>query len=88
VDQQRRSVVWDEDFGEQLARIIPEAIRADEFVAIAEEVLSIDPTLGTPADIATGIWLLPMAPVDNRQVTLYYTFDARAVVFLFISAGE
>ena len=88
MEQRRLSVVREHDFDDQLARIVGDPIRADEFVAVAVEVLSIDPTIGIQIDAADGLWSLPMAPVADRQVTLYYTFDSQEVLLLFIASGE
>jgi hypothetical protein len=65
---------------------MPNAAAADDFTLGAEVILSLDPRIGTPASEEFGIWLLPMAPVRGRSVTLYYSFDEASVEFLAILA--
>lgn len=80
----RLEIVHEHEFEEQLAALIPDAEQADEFIAAADDLLSREPLSGDLASPALGIWGLPMFPIRGRQVTLYYTFDERAVTLLSI----
>ena len=82
----RREIIRDSEFEEQLIALIPDFEEADDFTLGAEVILSLDPLAGTLADEELGIWILPMMPVRNPAVTLYYSFDETSVEFLAILA--
>ena len=85
----QRSIIREHEFEEQLDALICNAEEADEFVAAAEEVLSHAPTMGTlVADSPREIWRLPMAPVRDRAVMLYYSFNEQFVIFLYVVAYD
>lgn len=84
----RRSVIRDEEFEEQLRALIPDAEAADDFTMAAESILSEEPEAGLPVSRDGLIRYLPMQPVGGRRVSLFYAFDAEAVVFLFIVAYD
>jgi hypothetical protein len=81
-----RSIVREPEFEEELARLIPNEEEADDFLQAAELILAHDPEVGTHAE-GTDVWLLPMAPVRDAEVYLYYTFDVEAVYFVAILNG-
>ena len=87
-DFPRLEIIHEHEFEEQLAALIPDAEEADDFTAAAEDLLSRDPRSGFVASLKLGIWILPMFPIRGRQVTLYYTFDERAVTLLSIVAFD
>jgi hypothetical protein len=78
----RRSVVREQEFEEQLERLIPNAEEADDFTLGAELVLALNPEIGSPVN--EWVWVLPMAPVRSEEVYLYYAFDEETVYFLWI----
>lgn len=82
--RKHREIVEEHRFTEELAKLIGNARRADEFVDGAVWVLSRDPKSGTP--IGKGpVHFLPVggsAIID--PVVLYYTFDDERVYFLSI----
>ena len=82
----RRSIVREELFEDSLAALIGDAEEADEFTAAAEDLLSREPEIGTPSE--SGVWTLPMAPIGESAVYLYYTFDEDTVLFLAIAAFD
>lgn len=59
---------------------------ADDYTLAAEELLSRDPQMGARG--SGDVWALAMAPLKNRTVYLFYTFDAREVLFLGIAAMD
>ena len=87
-DPFRLEIIREHEFEEQLAALIADAEGADEFTAAAEDLLSREPRSGRLASAKYGIWALPMFPVDERQVTLYYTFDEQTLTLLSIVAFD
>ena len=79
-----RSIVRAHLFEEQLAKLLPDAEEADEFVMAAEWVLSRGPHAGVPVAPTGSVWRLPMMPLRGEQISLYYTFDSETVNFLAI----
>lgn len=53
---------------------------AEAYIHAAEIILAADPQIGM--NTAPGEWVLPMAPVDDREVDLRYTFYETMVIFL------
>ena len=82
----RREIVREHEFEEQLRALIADAKEAEEFTAGAEDLLSRKPWSGVPATRDESIWILPMAPMRDRRMTLYYPFNETTVVFLSILA--
>ncbi|MFN2623740.1 MAG: hypothetical protein ABR611_12955 [Chthoniobacterales bacterium] len=81
-----REVVRERRFEDELRQLIHEALAADEFVEAAEYLLARDPLIGSPIAENQLVYFLPMAPVDDRQISLYYTFDASTVWLLSIAS--
>jgi hypothetical protein len=75
-----RTIVYDERFEYELARIEPNVRRAHEFVEGAENVLSRHPEAGYRLE-GSNVWFIGGHTVD---VALYYTFDSDNVYFLSI----
>lgn len=73
-----RTIVKDERFEYDMARLEPNVRRADEFVEGAETILSRNPEAGCPLT-GSQVWFICGHTVD---VALYYTFDANNVYFL------
>lgn len=82
----RRSIVREGLFEDSLAALIGDAEQADEFVAGAEDLLSREPESGSP--LAGGVWALPMAPLKDAAVYLYYSFDECTVLFIAIACFD
>ena len=80
-----RRVVREHRFERELRRLIADAIEADEFVEGAEWLLARDPFIGSQVEANSPVWFLPMAPVGDVQVSLYYTFDESTVWLLSIA---
>ena len=77
--------VYTHRFERELAELLPNARRADEFIRGAEWCLSRDPESGTQVVHSTPVWYLPIDEVVGAtQVAVYYTFDAERVFFLSI----
>lgn len=57
---------------------------ADDFTLGAEVLLALNPKSGTPASKDRSIWYLPMTPVRDRRVSLFYSLDEHTVIFLAI----
>lgn len=74
-----RSVIHEPLFAEGLRALIPNAEMADEYLAAAEIVLSETPEIGVPVEETerrmVPAWTVPLAPIGDRAVALYYTFD-------------
>jgi len=79
-----RGVIREHSFERNLAALIPDERGADDFVEGAEFILARDPKAGSLLYANGSIWLLPMAPVSGKQVSLYYTFDDNTVWFFAI----
>lgn len=80
-----REVIRERRFERELRRLIREAISADEFVEAAEYLLARDPLIGSLVAEDASVYFLPMAPVEDRQISLYYTFDQSTVWLLSIA---
>jgi hypothetical protein len=83
-DLPRRGIIHEHEFEEQLARLIPNAEEADDYIAGAQTLLAGDPESGMPCEPGGKTFYLTMSPVRNRRVSLFYTFDENWVVFLAI----
>jgi hypothetical protein len=79
-----RQVIREHRFERELRALISEAIPADRFVEAAELLLSRDPLIGSPVDDRELVYFLPMAPIADEQVALYYAFDESTVWLLSI----
>jgi hypothetical protein len=75
-----RTIIYDPRFEQDLARIIPNVRRADEFLEGAEQILSRTPEAGYQLE-DSNVWFVGGHTVD---VALYYTFDADHVYLLSI----
>ena len=80
-----RSVIREFHFEKDLAELIGDHAEADDFVAGAEWLLARDPESGTRTDEGSVVWILPMAPIRDEQVALYYTFDNSTVWLISIA---
>jgi hypothetical protein len=80
-DHRMRSVVESQRFAEELQRLRPDPVRADDFADGAKWVLSRNPEVGTK--IGKSVWFLPMS-IGNAII--YYTFDDDRVDLLSIQA--
>lgn len=76
-----REVVREHSFERQLRALVRQAIPADQFVEGAEYLLARDPLIGSPTD-DPNVWFLPMAPIGEKQVALYYAFDNATIWLL------
>jgi len=81
-----RKVVREHLFEESLAALLADPIAADAYIAAAEWVLAYDPSIGFPVKEGSTVWLLPMQPIQNQQISLYYAFDPSTVRLLLIQA--
>jgi hypothetical protein len=54
----------------------------------AERVLSQDPEIGKPIAPGSPIYFIPMAPVRDPAVSLFYTFTAETVTFIAIASFD
>jgi hypothetical protein len=75
-----RTVVFDERFEFEMAKLEPNVRRADEFVEGAVTILSRNPEAGCQLE-GSQVWFVCGHTVD---AALYYTFDAENVYFLSI----
>ena len=86
-----REIVEEPRFASELAALLPDARRADEFIDGAKWVLIRDPFKGKRISISK-VWFLPIAEIPETDedppgilpVILYYTFDDDYVNFLSI----
>jgi len=79
-----RTIVKDERFEYEMAKLEPNVRRADEFVEGAETILSRNPEAGCPL-AGSQVWFICGHMVD---AALYYTFDADNVYFLSIEKAK
>lgn len=75
-----RTIVYDERFVYEMAKIEPNVRRADEFIEGAEIILARDPEAGCPLD-GSQVWFICGHKVD---AAIYYTFDKDNVYMLSI----
>jgi hypothetical protein len=86
-----REIVEEHRFVVELAALLPNARRADEFINGAKWVLGRDPFKGKRIG-TSSVWFLPMEEIPKTDesppgilpVVLYYTFDDDYVNFLSI----
>ena len=85
-----REIVEEPRFAFELAALVPNARRADEFIDGAKWVLSRDPFRGRRIS-TSNVWFLPMEEIPQTEessgilpIILYYTFDDDYVSFLSI----
>ena len=86
-----REIVEEHRFRDELAVLLSDARRADEFIDGAKWVLSRDPFKGRRIG-TSKVWFLPMEEIPETRVgppgilpvILYYTFDDDYVNFLSI----
>jgi hypothetical protein len=78
-----RQVIREHSFERELRALIRDARLADDFVEAAEFILARDPEIGSA--LGEGLWFLPMTPMGEMQIALYYTFDASTVTLLAIA---
>jgi len=88
MDIPRRNIVREQEFEEQLIALLVNEEEADQFTEAAEILLATYPDAGLPASKDGSIWYLPMNTVRGNRVSLFYTFDENAVVFLAILPSE
>jgi hypothetical protein len=81
-----RKIVREHLFEESLAALIADPVAADDYLAAAEWVLAFDPSIGFQVKEGSSVWLLPMQPLRDREMSLYYTFDSSTVRLLSIQA--
>jgi hypothetical protein len=80
-----RQVIREHSFERELRALIRDARLADDFVEAAEFILARDPEIGSR--LGDGLWFLPMAPIDETQIALYYAFDDSTVTLLAIASA-
>jgi hypothetical protein len=80
-----RRVIREHRFERELNALINDVIDADQFVEAAEFLLVRDPEIGFQLAPGSSVWFLPMAPIDDKQISLYYTFDQTTVWLLSIA---
>lgn len=76
MEKSLRSVSREPRFEEELRALVANAAEADVFTQAADWVLSQSPDLGELAEAGPPeVWIMPMFPVKNLDIWLYYTFD-------------
>ena len=75
-----RTIVYDERFVSEMAKIEPSVRRADEFIEGTEIILARNPEMGCPLE-GSQVWFICGHTVD---AAIYYTFDKDYVYFLSI----
>jgi len=84
-----REIVETDEFADELAALISDARRADEFIDAAKWLLCRFPMQGTLLTHNPAVWFLPVnASRTVTPVVLYYTFTTKQVFFLSIRRGE
>jgi hypothetical protein len=85
VAEHLRRAIREHHFERQLRELISDVVVADQFVEAAEFLLVRDPEIGSQIEPGSAIWVLPMAPIEGAQISLYYTFDESTVWLLSIA---
>ncbi len=80
-----RRVIREHRFERELEALIADAIESDQFVEAAEFLLARDPEVGCQIAPDSVVWFLPMAPIRDAQISLYYTFNESTVWLLSIA---
>jgi hypothetical protein len=84
VPENLRRVIREHRFERELRRLVADAVGADEFVEGAEWLLARDPLIGVQMEPDSPVWFLTMAPIQDAQISLYYTFNESTVWLLSI----
>ena len=84
----RRGIVREPEFEEQLRALVADFEEADDFTLGAEFVLSENPESGLPVSREGNIWYLPMGLIRGQRIPLFYTFDEHMVYLLWIQAFD
>ena len=80
-----RRVIREHQFERDLRALSLSPKEADEFVEAAEFVLARDPEIGLHIAPNSNVWVLPMAPVGDLELSLYYIFDESTVWLISIA---
>jgi hypothetical protein len=80
-----RQVIREHQFERDLRALGLDAKAADEFVEGAEFVLARDPEIGLRIAPDSNVWVLPIAPIGDLEISLYYTFDESTVWLISIT---
>lgn len=83
-DDKLRTVVREKRFSDELAEIVPDIQRADEFMEGVETILRREPTYGHRLG-NSQVYFIPGWAVD---LNIYYTFDDDEVFLLSICRME
>lgn len=84
--ENRRSVVHEPEFIDDLSRLIFDDERSLDYIAAAEDLLSREPESGVLVNAEGPVWFLDLPPIRGRQVGLWYTLDAETVILLNVLA--
>lgn len=77
----QRQVIRDPGFERALGALMRgDWLKAEAYIQAAEVVPGLDCEIGT--SVSAGIWILPMAPVDDQEAWLHYTFFETVVILL------
>ncbi len=76
----RRTVIRDAGFEATLESIFLNWQQAEDYLSAAETILAADAELGT--SMGAGIWTMPLPPVRDAGVWLFYTVYDTVVVLL------
>ena len=79
-----REVIREPRFEQELKELIRDVVAAHQFVEAAEFLLARDPLIGSETEDPL-VWAMPMAPIEDVQIALYYTFDDSTVWFFSIT---
>lgn len=79
-----RTIVYDDRFVSEMAKIEPNVRRADEFIEGAERILARQPEVGCTLD-GSQVWFICGHTVD---AAIYYTFDDDYVYLLSIQKTQ
>ena len=83
-----RSVRWEKQFSDEMARLEPDPERADELVEGIDWVLARLPTYGT--NIAgTNVWVISIREVaKHRTLVVFYTYSNIEIFLLSVIPTE
>jgi hypothetical protein len=82
VPERFREVVREITFEQEARFLLGGDREADAFVEGAEFILARDPEAGFLIGGDPPLWFMPMAPIEEQQVSLFYTFDERTVFLM------
>jgi hypothetical protein len=89
VEYKLRGIVYEPRFEQELAALLPDARKADDFIVGTCFILARQPDYGSQISPGSWVWFLPMVDAPGtKPVVLYYMFDNHDVYFMSIREAD